>query len=410
MIYSIEVMQKEFNMNRPTTYSEVYGNKNIREFSKKRINQGTYPDVTLFHGESGVGKTTLAFINALALTCTSDDKPCGKCDNCLDTIENLFKNGKSSRCVTYLCMSEEDKGVTAAKESLNHLTKAFTDGVKVVIYDECHRMSPEAQDVLLPKSEFLEKGIYMIFSTTELLQIVPALQTRALPLEVSKPSRKEMIELLTKEAMHRNLTVSTPAIYELIASDSDDTPRTALRRMEALGVGGQLDYNDVKNITSTIDTSKLIPILSHLEGSLLVGLDNISKIETNKKTQKQIAEFLIEAIRIKEGQASRKLTREDMLLVKEAVADVSYERLVNFCYDIAAMQELTTVGLTAAFLKGHPKRQSLVKHDNGMLTLELNSTTIVKKQTDKIQPAKLEGFQSMDALLSGGAVVKESEE
>jgi len=87
---------------RPFSFEEMVGLRIILDELKNRSNNLNFPQVSLYEGQSGTGKSTIARIVAALLNCknpkTVQDKenttfkiPCGECSSCLDIKQERFK-------------------------------------------------------------------------------------------------------------------------------------------------------------------------------------------------------------------------------------------------------------------------------------------------------------------------------
>jgi DNA polymerase-3 subunit gamma/tau len=69
---------------RPKKFSEVIGNKSIIQILKNIVTSHRIPNGILFHGPSGTGKSSLAYVFVKALNCLDfEEDVCGNCENCL---------------------------------------------------------------------------------------------------------------------------------------------------------------------------------------------------------------------------------------------------------------------------------------------------------------------------------------
>ena len=75
---------------RPTDFSSVVGQNEIKKILSTAISQGNITHAYLFSGPRGTGKTTTAKILAKMVNCEHlvDGEPCNKCNSCI----NLFNS------------------------------------------------------------------------------------------------------------------------------------------------------------------------------------------------------------------------------------------------------------------------------------------------------------------------------
>ena len=386
-------------MERPKQYEDLVGLSAQVSFCRTRISKDKFPVITLYSGEEGIGKTSLMMLNAMALTCEHPTlKPCGECPSCKEARKTLLGKGESTSNIQLFKMSVEG-GKLAAQESLQYLNTNFTTSAKrVVIYEECHRMSGEAQDVLLSPLEFLKPGVFVMFATTDTLSLNKALLSRTLEITLPKPSRSDIIYLLKKEAQQKGLlNVDGDFVYETIAEWSECKPRKALQILEAVEQDGKLSLDAVRQFTGTIDIMSVADIIVNLNDSIVAGIDAVMKLQISPTTTKQIVKFIVEAIKLKTLNASSRLTKDERKVLQTAIERVPVETLADFLYDITNA-ELTTERMLAAFLKNHPLRQKVLKHDPATLKQEVE---VQARHESKVEVEQINA-PTIEDLMKGG--------
>jgi DNA polymerase III gamma/tau subunit len=209
---------------RPRTFDEVVGQdatvKGVRAYvAKARAAHASgstnYPHGLLFSGESGCGKTTLAFIVARALVCENIQpgyNPCGECDSCLSVYD--YETGESNPlCAKRVIASTGTANMSAVGDLISYTSvrSPLPSGLKIVIIDECHRMSAAAQDALLGELEdenkARAKGTIWMFCTTEAKKVQPAVMNRTTPYVIKGVSDEKMVPLLRRVADQAGVSV-----------------------------------------------------------------------------------------------------------------------------------------------------------------------------------------------------------
>ena len=209
---------------RPRTFDEVVGQdatvKGIRAYvAKARAAHAAgsvdYPHALLFSGESGCGKTTLAFIVARALVCENIQpgyNPCGECDSCLAVFD--YETEESNPlCAKRVIASKGMANMAAVGDLISYTSvrSPLPSGLKIVIIDECHRMSAAAQDALLgeleDKTQARAKGTIWMFCTTEVKKVQPAVLNRTTPYVIKSVPDGLMAPLLRRVAEQAGVSV-----------------------------------------------------------------------------------------------------------------------------------------------------------------------------------------------------------
>ena len=180
---------------RPKTFSEVYGQDLVKKTLKAIIKKPeSAPKVIILQGDFGVGKTSLARIFARGLNCLSpvDGDPCGKCENCINLENSLF-------------YEEYDSAIIGNIDTIKSLRDYFTNNIentwKVVVIDEFHLVSTQAQSALLKVFEETTTNVFFVLCTTNVESILKPLRSRSLELnltlipdDISKASLKHIAE------------------------------------------------------------------------------------------------------------------------------------------------------------------------------------------------------------------------
>jgi DNA polymerase III gamma/tau subunit len=188
-----------FEKYRPQTMADVIGN---------------FPDVVtnpspvyLFHGPSGSSKTTLSLIVAKAVGADEFD------------IRHVNASSKNS--------------VDDVRELEETLLMSPMGNAHVVIMDEAHKLTTQAQEALNVMVENPRKGVYWIFCTTNPTKIIAPLRSRCTEVAFLPLTEKQLTGLLKKVIQAEGKSVSNEVVC-VIAEHSEGNARTALNRLEAV--------------------------------------------------------------------------------------------------------------------------------------------------------------------------------
>lgn len=147
---------------RPQNFHEVVGQQHVTQTLLTAIKQDRLAHALLFSGPRGTGKTSTARILAKALNCERDgEEPCGECSSCLAIT------GGSSLDVVEIDAASHGS-VDDARDLREKVAYASYSGRwKVYIIDECHMLSPAANNALLKVLEEPPGHVVFVFATTE---------------------------------------------------------------------------------------------------------------------------------------------------------------------------------------------------------------------------------------------------
>ncbi len=221
---------------RPCRISEVYGQDDIKKVIADGLDNGTLDQVLLFHGVSGTGKTTFGRIVAMGLNCKkgSTSEPCCECEFCKAVL-----NGCS------FAFQEFDAGHLSGVDDMRKERQNFAaapisyDRKKIILFDECHRLSKEAQHALLKPTEDVYSHIQFIFCTTSPEIMIPTLQNRCMPFEFRELQPEEIKQRLIDVCKCEGLD-SNPDILDIIIREAEGMPRNALTQLQKAVASGNL--------------------------------------------------------------------------------------------------------------------------------------------------------------------------
>jgi DNA polymerase-3 subunit gamma/tau len=114
---------------------------------------------------------------------------------------------------------------------LGVFSRPVSGGRKLYIIDECHRLTPEAQDVWLKVLEEPPEFAYFVFCTTDVNKVVSTIRSRAAQFQVKPLRRRDMLDLLAWVSGEEEL--GTPVeVLASICEQSSGVPREALVMLE----------------------------------------------------------------------------------------------------------------------------------------------------------------------------------
>jgi replication-associated recombination protein RarA len=158
---------------RPRSFDKMFGQAQIVNSIRKQVASGRVPQCWMFTGESGSGKTTIASILALAVQCTHGKKFGAFCKKCqhnapLHRANIIEIDGAKYRTTKDIESLVETASYSPVPPSLK----------RVIILDEAHRVSKEAQSILLKPTEKPPKSTIWIICTTEAYAVLKTVRRR----------------------------------------------------------------------------------------------------------------------------------------------------------------------------------------------------------------------------------------
>ena len=323
---------------------EVIGQTSIVKWFKSTIERDRLPQVVMLVGPAGIGKTSIARIVACEIGYMNDK------DKLEQAKKAVICNHESTDVVRLYNMSNL-KSQEAVAEVKADLSIGFSSTQrKVIIMDEAHGMSDEAQDSLLVAFESLQTHVYVIVCSTEIESFRDAFLSRCLLRRLSNLSMSEMKSLLKKRIAENKLafTLSNDMIISLIATYTGREPRRAINLLDSFEQGTTVTVDDLESFMNVYEGKQIVTLIDYLYGSsVLLGLSYIKELDLGST----FCDTLLEVLRIGDGGESTILGREATLHLRELLTLKGNKNLMGFVVDCTTCGRLTRNKLSGFFLK-----------------------------------------------------------
>lgn len=217
---------------RPTKFSQVVGQDiPVQVMKRAAAEPEDRARVYLFHGFYGCGKTTLARVFAKALNCERPGvEPCGECEACRTPMDG------SPYYQEYDCSSTGSVD-DARRIKENIVMDSSLARYRVVVFDEFHASSKQAQSALLKVLEEMSSNTFVVFCTTEHDKVLPTIRSRAVELFFRRLSKEVVVDLLGNLAEREGLEVAESTI-DTIAKATRGHARDAVKSLELAASSG----------------------------------------------------------------------------------------------------------------------------------------------------------------------------
>lgn len=312
---------------RPLKFSDVLGQAGAVQLLKSRLRNGTALDSCyIFAGGHGQGKTTLARILARASLCldldTSDPEPCNACDNCtavLDGTPGAFEERDAASGGT----------VDVVRSMVDDLPFSILNASKRVwLFDEAHRMTIGAQDVLLKPLE--EKKVVGIFCTTEPEKIRGPIRSRCEEYTIRKVTREDVLARMKYILTAEGVSHDDDAILTVI-DYSGGHVRDVVNRLEMIAQLGGITLEGVREYLNLGLVSIYYDVLLSLGdiGRALSLVESACERVTPDEVAAGLAEAAMNSYRLANGMFA------DFVYADKALAKRVYEQYGRNSINIA---------------------------------------------------------------------------
>lgn len=388
------------NSLRPRTLDKFFGNKGITEIIKQNLENGTFPQLTIFSGAQGTGKSSLAELIGLILTCENrvGYNPCFQCDSCQSTLKSGFNSVTVKKFnMGELCSKKEVTDI--AKEIFNF------ENIKesaVYVLEEMHVVPPQSQTTFLEYFTKIPDNVYVFICTNQVYSLIPALINRCTKIELQTPSIYECMELMFDVEDTTGIHVQNDSTRKKIIRKSDCNPRAIVNFFELFRGIGKIEESDVNTYFNLHDEHVDYIWMSIMDSELSMQdfakvlnkyLEEGELISTFQSLQTRSIEYFLENESVIDGtslsktakgkvknliQGSHGAYREVLNVLKEGGKGLDNEAVVNLlmrCKLAVLLKTTTEAGRRSEAAAVNKEPQSVI---NGKSTQYFSSLGLSK--------------------------------
>ncbi|QJC29187.1 DNA polymerase III subunit gamma/tau [Enterobacteriaceae endosymbiont of Plateumaris rustica] len=245
---------------RPQKFCDIIGQDHVVKAIKYSLNKKKIHPAWIFSGSRGVGKTTIARLFSMGLSCLNGitDNPCRLCINCKDIKNNSF-----------LDLIELDSASKTKVEEIRDIIdnipyKPIRGRYKIYIFDEFHMLSKHSFNALLKILEEPPDHVKFIFATTELQKIPITITSRCLQFHLKLITNKEISQKL-KDILYIEKLNYDEKILDILSNAANGSMRDALSLTDQLISMGELTLKNIYSILGLIEKKYLFLLIQNLK-------------------------------------------------------------------------------------------------------------------------------------------------
>lgn len=330
------------------SYDEIIGHKNVITWLKRIVEKDSVPNVMIFHGNPGLGKSSLAKLLAIDTALRYEAGSMRE-----KYIESVIGKHQSTDAIRLFNMSEIQEKEEEIQKVKAEMSLGFSKtGRKVLLLDEAHNMSNKAQDAILTDLEHLQEGVYIFICTTEIGSLRNALVSRSkATIQLNDLSEVECRKLIRAEIAARQLSfdISSEMVFAFIASWADNQPRKVLNLLDNFSPGSFVTSNELEVFINTGNAANVIELVKYLYGSMPLGIEFIESLRIDRS----FVDMLIEVAKVALGGSAASLSAQDAAYIRKFMMGKDVQHLLQFTVEVSALDSLYKRRVVSAFLRAN---------------------------------------------------------
>lgn len=247
---------------RPRKYEDVWGCAEHALLLRDKIKNKRLQKLHIFGGPVGTGKSTLAEITALALTCEHplNGEPCLECETCKSNLENLSTGSYAGQIIKINAPRLTDKkaGESVIKEIFDAVHSKTNNTVFII--EEAHKLPKDTAEMILEDFSSMRENIYLFMCTSKYYSLDPGIKSRGVPVLVKPLSDNEALEFAEYVCTSNQINCEE-LILKKIIYQAKNTPRDITKLIEYLTMSGTIDENIANRVLNASSEVELVDIL-----------------------------------------------------------------------------------------------------------------------------------------------------
>ena len=192
------------------TFQDFIGQEHVKNLLSDHIRDGRIGHAYIFCGPEGIGRKSMAYCFAEALTCKNGGiLPCGSCESC------VLNHSKTNPDIITIRQQEGKAtiGVDEVRSVQEEVSTAPQYGkYKILIFEHAEKLTVQAQNALLKTLEEPPAFVVMILVTSNLSVMLDTVKSRSVRVDFQRNTDSEVLEAFTRA--HGNIAVDRRILCE----------------------------------------------------------------------------------------------------------------------------------------------------------------------------------------------------
>lgn len=325
---------------RPQTFDDVKEQEFVIRNLQSQAKRGVFFNSIILCGKYGTGKTTVARIIARAANCENRDEngnPCLKCASCKSILD------RSGTDVIEID-GASNNGVDAARKLMKEINYIPMSRYRVIIIDECHRISSSAWDALLKTLEEPPEHVMFILCTTDETALPETIRSRAPIYRFESISAGMLARHAGETAKKHGIKISDNAL-NLLAAYADGSMRNVLSLLEQMSMQSRdITESDVEMLLGINHYTFTVEFISAmLSGDLSLCMERLNSLTAEGRSVRLFARDImrtaVDMVLQKTGITPDNGNMEYISLLKEKTAGYGMAQLNSLAEATAGLEK-----------------------------------------------------------------------
>lgn len=386
---------------RPRQISNVIGQDTVKNLVRRALRNKTFPQFSIMHGPSGTGKSTMAEICGLSITCEKPEngEPCCECKSCKDNLSQL-NNGKNSFNLVKINMGAVERTDFKATMKEVFTLQPAMGGSAVYIFEEIQALTKDEQNILLEYISNIPKNVHVIACTTEMNRLRAELKNRAIKFPFKQLKTDEAMVLLDKVCAEKHITKPPADIAKFLIRSTHNCPREIVSMIDFLADADSLDQKTMSEFLGFVPNAVYIQYFRECQKdaySFNQWLDTLEETGFSN-VLKGIRDFSIDCYGYVYGANTQYFNTQEKHDLKEIFNNVSEDKMMNIMTYFSECQYDNETSARYCLIKG---RQML---------LERTDKTVLRESKREASKAVINSEVATKQLVKGERKVEKISE